>query len=140
MTYSVRRAPAIESARKRSAGVLPSVGAVDSSPAAWTPPSHRSRSNRLLTSSPVASAHAAANAAWSCRTAAAHVRAVLHDPQVARAERTECHRPHTRLAQRLPVRARHAVGAERVEQEEHLHPRARAIDEELAQPVGDASA
>ena len=63
--YSVLRAPAIERAKKRSAAVLPSVGDVYSSPADVTPSSCGASVARPVNSTPVASTHAAANAAWS---------------------------------------------------------------------------
>ncbi|MNC85106.1 hypothetical protein D3C83_06830 [compost metagenome] len=80
--YSVFRAPAIDSAKKRSAAVLPSVGDVYSRPAAVAPPGAGSMVARPVNMTPVASIHAAANAACSCRTAAPSKRTFVsrHDP------------------------------------------------------------
>ena len=61
--YSVLRAAAIDSAKNRSAAVLPNVGAVYRRPAAVAPSGCASRVARPVNITPVASTHAAANAA-----------------------------------------------------------------------------
>ena len=63
--YSVRRAAAIDSAKKRSAAVLPCVGVVYRSPAAVAASGMVSMVARPVNIMPVASTQAAAKAAWS---------------------------------------------------------------------------
>ena len=81
------RAPAIDSARKRSAAVLPMVGIVCSAPATTVPDESNTvagKKSRPVSSWPVASAQPTANAAWSCPTAGPVKRTLLsrHWPSV----------------------------------------------------------
>jgi hypothetical protein len=71
----------MDSAKKRSAAVLPSVGAVYKRPAVAHSAPTRWRPGRLNIT-PVASTHAAENAAWSCRTGGPSKRTLVsrHEP------------------------------------------------------------